>query len=123
MNKSFYTKQIGKPICGVENIKTVDVVNTVDVVKCKTGAKPFYTKQIGKPLCGMDNTNKVCVINVKSNNVLGDSMNCDDTFCRLNTTTDTSGNVNEIVCRKQIGSVGSASGMYIITVWKNNTTN
>ena len=82
----------------------------------------YYNKRLRTPVCGINNTNKVSIINIIADNVCDESMYCDDTYkCLCTTIDDTTGKVEEIVCRKQIGCIGSASGIYIVTVWKKNT--
>jgi hypothetical protein len=115
-DNTFYNSQIGTPLCGLDNVNNV---------KYKTNNnKSFYNKQIKPPTCGINNNNtNVAVINIRSENVSDGSMNCDDTYsCLEKTIDDTTGNVNEIICRKQVGCPGSSSSVYIITVWKKRST-
>lgn len=88
----------------------------------KMNNNSFYNKKIGRPVCGVNNFNKVTILNVKADAVSEDSMNCDDCYCLLDTTINPStGKVIQNICRRETGSIETDAGLYIITVWKNNT--
>ena len=88
----------------------------------KMNNNSFYNKQIGRPLCcGINNFSKVNILNVKAYNVAECSMNCDDGFCSLGSTVNpNTGNTIQNICRREVGSIDTDAGLYIITVWKNN---
>ncbi len=112
-NNSFYNKKIGK---SVDDVK-VDAVSGY-----KMNNKSFYNKKIGKSICDVNNFYKVTILNVKANTVSDYSMNCDDCYWSLDNTIDPStGNVIQNICRREFGSIETDAGLYIITVWKNNT--
>jgi hypothetical protein len=79
----------------------------------------FYNRKIGRPACGVNNFNKVTMVNIRSDNVTEDSMYCDEPFCCLKATVSpTTGEVVEIICRKEMGSIEADCGIYIVTLWK-----
>lgn len=87
---------------------------------CKRNDNSFYNRKIGRPECGVNNYSKVTILNVKADNVEEDSMDCDECYCSLETVTDpTSGEIVQNICRRELGSIHTDAGLYIITVWKN----
>jgi hypothetical protein len=88
----------------------------------KMNDNSFYNRKVGRPICGVNNFSKVTVINVKVDNVDETSMDCDERQCLLDTTVDpTSGDIVQTICRREVGSIYTDAGLFIITVWRNTT--
>jgi hypothetical protein len=86
----------------------------------KMNANSFYNRKVGRPICGVNDFSKVTVINVNVDNVDESSMECDECHCPLDTTFDeTNGNIVQTICRREIGSIYTNAGLYVITVWRN----
>jgi hypothetical protein len=111
-NKSFYDKKLGRQECGVDNID-LDICGKI--TKCD---KLFYDKKLSQLEC-IDTCRKITIVNIVTDDIDEYLMKCDESFYPLKTTINPkTGELVEIVCRRELGDIESDCGLYIITMWK-----